>query len=96
MPTTPSNIMEAEEAVAFARVRSMKAFYLHAVKYAVVIAFLAVVNLLTSPLYFWAIWPALGWGIALAIDGLKTFDMVPFLNADWEKRQVENYLKRKL
>lgn len=96
MPLTPNTIAEAEEAVAFARVRHIKAFYLHIVRYVVIIAFLAIINILTSPHYFWAIWPALGWGIALIGHGLTTFDMVPFLNADWEKRQVEHYLKRKL
>ena len=96
MPTTPNNMMEAQEAVAFARVRSIRSFYLRVVKYVAVVTFLAVINLLTSPHYFWAIWPALGLGIALIMDGLRTFDMVPFLNADWEKRKVEHYLKRKL
>jgi len=55
-----------------------------------------VINLLTNPGYFWVIWPALGWGIALASHALKTFELIPFLNADWEKKQVENHLGRKL
>ena len=96
MPATPINSIEAEEAVAFARVRNIKAFYMHVARYVVLVAFLALVNLLTSPDYFWAIWPALGLGIAVIGHGLRTFDMVPFLNADWERRQVEHYLKRKL
>lgn len=96
MPLTPSNLAEAEETVAFARVRRIKGFYLHIVKYVVVIALLSIINLVTSPHYFWAIWPALGWGIGLIGHGLTTFDMVPFLNADWEKRKVETYLGRKL
>lgn len=96
MPTTPTNTTEAEEAVAFAHVRNIKAFYLHVVRYCVIVAVLSVINLLTSPHYFWAVWPALGLGIALVGHGLRTFDMVPFLNANWEKRQVEQYLKRKL
>jgi hypothetical protein len=57
---------------------------------------LTVINLLTNPGYFWVIWPALGWGIALASHALKTFELIPFLNADWEKKQVENHLGRKL
>ncbi len=96
MALTPSNLAEAEETVAFARVRRIKAFYLHIVKYVGVIAMLSIINLVTSPHYFWAAWPALGWGIGLIGHGLATFDMVPFLNADWEKRKVERYLGRKL
>ena len=36
--------------------------------YLIVIAFLAVVNHLASPGYWWVIWPALGWGLGLAIS----------------------------
>lgn len=96
MPITATNITEAEETVAFARVRRIKAFYLHIVKYVVVIAFLTVINLVTGPQYLWVVWPALGWGIALIGRGLSAFELVPFLNADWEKRKVETYLGRKL
>ncbi|TBN09565.1 helix-turn-helix domain-containing protein [Agrobacterium cavarae] len=87
---------EAEEAIAFERVRKIKKFYLHVAQYVLVIAMLVVINLVTSPHYFWAIWPALGWGVALAMNGMTTFDLVPFLNAAWERKKVEDYLGRKL
>ncbi len=87
---------EAEEALAFERVRKIKKFYLHVAQYVLVIAMLVVINLVTSSHYFWAIWPALGWGVALAMNGMTTFDLVPFLNAAWERKKVEDYLGRKL
>jgi uncharacterized membrane protein len=62
----------------------------------VIVGFLVVVNLLTFPRYFWAGWVAVAWGLALVLHGLRTFDKIPFLNADWEKRTVEKYLGRKL
>ncbi len=96
MPYIPTNTAQAEEAIAFARVRRVKKFYMHLAQYVVVIAALVIINLVSSPHYFWAIWPALGWGVALAVDALTTFDMVPFLNADWEKKKAETYLGRKL
>lgn len=34
--------------------------------YVVVIGMLAIINLMTSRQYFWFIWPALGWGVAIA------------------------------
>jgi len=44
------------------------AFDVHLRVYAVVIAFLVVIWLLTDPGgYFWPIWPALGWGLAVGI-----------------------------
>jgi hypothetical protein len=39
----------------------------------IVMAFLVVIWLLTSPGgYFWPIWPMLGWGIGLASHGLAS------------------------
>ncbi|KQM33403.1 XRE family transcriptional regulator [Rhizobium sp. Leaf68] len=96
MQSTAVGSREAEEALAFERVRKIKKFYLHVAQYVLVIAMLVVINLVTSPHYFWAIWPALGWGVALAMNGMTTFDLVPFLNAAWERKKVEDYLGRKL
>jgi hypothetical protein len=96
MPNYVASHTEAEEAIAFAKVRRIKKFYLHLIQYVVVLCVLTVINLLTNPGYFWVIWPALGWGIALTSHALKTFELIPFLNADWEKKQVENHLGRKL
>jgi hypothetical protein len=30
------------------------------------------------------------------LEGLRAFDKSPFLNGQWEKRQVESYLGREL
>lgn len=88
--------VRTDEALALAHVRKVKSFYLHLAQYVVVIAALAVLNLFTSPHYWWVVWPALGWGIGIASHGLRVFDKVPFLNGDWERRQAEKYLGRKL
>jgi hypothetical protein len=64
--------------------------------YGVIISFLAIVNLLTYRHYLWFFWPALGWGFGLLIYGLVVFDKIPFLNGEWERRQVEKQLGRKL
>ena len=88
--------VSAEEALAFARVRKLKRFYMHVIQYVVIIAFLAVVNLLSYPRYLWVGWAALGWGLGIVLEGLRVYDKIPFLNGDWERRQVEKYLGRKL
>lgn len=45
------------------------ALKVHAVVYLSVIAFLVMIWFLTSPFgYFWPIWPAMAWGLALAIQ----------------------------
>ena len=96
MPSIAVNAREAEEAIAFERIRKIKKFYLRVAYYLVIMAGLTVVNIITNPHYFWVVWPALGWGVALVLSGLTTFDLVPFLNAAWERKKVEDYLGRKL
>ena len=94
--TSINSDLRADEALALAHVRNIKAFYLHLGQYALVIAGLAVINLMTSPGYLWFIWPAVGWGLGIAMHGLRVFDKVPFLNAAWERREVEKVLGRRL
>lgn len=49
------------------------ALRVHLAVYLSVIAFLCVIWLLTTPFgYFWPIWPALGWGLAVAIHAACT------------------------
>ncbi|MDX3806662.1 2TM domain-containing protein [Bosea thiooxidans] len=85
-----------DEELALNQVREIKLFYLRLVQYAVVVAILAAVNLTTDARYLWFLWVALFWGMALVFRGLRVFDRVPFLNADWERRQVERRLGRQL
>jgi hypothetical protein len=49
----------------------------HALIYAIVIAGLALLNLATSPHVLWFVFPAIGWGIALAIHALSVFMLSP-------------------
>ncbi len=48
-----------------------KSLRTHAIVYALVMAFLVVIWLVTSPGgYFWPVWPMVGWGFGLAMHGL--------------------------
>lgn len=100
MTTTDSQSLSPDEALALAHVRKLRGFYIHFAQYCIVIAFLAAVNLLTVRHYhyyvLWFIWPALGWGMGILFHGLRVFDKIPFLNGDWERRQVEKYLGHKI
>jgi transcriptional regulator with XRE-family HTH domain len=95
-PATQSQSVRADEALALAHVRKVKAFYIHLAQYVFVIAALTAANLAVSPHYFWVLWIAAGWGFGLLFDGLRVFDKLPFLSAEWERSQVERYLGRKL
>jgi transcriptional regulator with XRE-family HTH domain len=94
-PTLSQNVSN-DEALALAHVRKLKSLYMHAATYVTINGFLLIVNLLTYPRHLWAAWSALGWGIGLLLHALRVFDKVPFLNGDWERRQVEKQLGRKL
>lgn len=91
-----SNEVSIEEKKAFEHVRKVKGFYSHLVVYILVIAGLFVLNLITLPEYIWAKWPAMGWGIGLLSHGLQTFKLFTLFGPEWEKKQVEKRLGRKL
>ena len=85
-----------EQLLAYSKVRRLKGFYLHVIRYVVVIAGLALINLMTSPNNIWFIWPMLGWGLALVIHALAVFTRFTLFSTDWERRTAERYLGRKL
>ena len=45
----------------------------HFIVYIAVIAFLFIVNLITTPGMWWVLWPAAGWGLGLFLHGLFTY-----------------------
>ena len=94
-PTTP-HAFDAEEALAFAQVRKLKGFYLHLAQYVIVVTLLLGINLWTHPQYLWVGWVAMGWGIGVLFHGLRVFERFSPFGADWEKKEVEKRLGRKI
>ncbi|NNC99639.1 MAG: Pr2TM family membrane protein [Gammaproteobacteria bacterium] len=92
----PTETITSEEQMALEYVRELKGFYSHLAAYVLTIALLFIINYLTSPGYIWAVWPAFGWGIGIALHGISMFKEFNLFGADWEKRQVEKRLGRKL
>ena len=72
------------------RVSEIKEFYQHLATYVVINAVLVVINLLTSPQYFWFVWPLLGWGIGVALHALSVFGGV--WGKDWEERKINEIM----
>lgn len=93
-PANPN--VRADEALALAHVRKIKAFYIHLTQYVVIVGALAILNLFTMPSYPWILWVAGGWGVGVVAHGLRVFNKVPFLNGAWERQEVEKYLGREL
>ena len=93
-----------------ARARQLRLWYLHIGLYAVVIVFLLVINAVTRDapgsymfgghMYhhgggdWWVIWPALGWGIALAIHTVFVLVGGAGKMAAWEDRKVDQLVRR--
>ncbi len=94
-PASPA-AFDADEALAFAQVRKLKGFYLHLAQYVVVVALLLGINLWTRPQYLWVGWVAMGWGIGVLFHGLRVFERYSPFGAEWEKKQVEKRLGRKI
>ncbi|PMN72426.1 2TM domain-containing protein [Enterovibrio norvegicus] len=96
-PDMPADVkITEEETRVINQVREIKGFYSHLMTYALVIAGLFILNYMSSPEYIWAWWPAMGWGIGIISHGLSAFEVLNFFGADWERKQVEKRLGRKL
>ncbi|WP_447926538.1 2TM domain-containing protein [Vreelandella sp. EE27] len=78
------------------KVRAIKDFYAHLISYVLIISLLFVINLVSGTGYMWAWWPAMGWGIGIISHGLSAFEVLNFFGPEWEKKQIEKRLGRKL
>lgn len=76
------------------KVEEMKGFYGNFFSYIIVITGLAILNLITSPEHWWFLYPALGWGIGVAVHGMAVFNYMPFLGANWEERKLKELLDK--
>lgn len=65
------NVTQKQEMERRERIR--RGILLNITTYLVVIAFLAIINFMTSPGYWWVIWPALGWGLGLTLSIVSRF-----------------------
>jgi 2TM domain len=77
--------------IARRRVKAKLGLYIHAAVYVVVNAFLALVQSQTTPQYAWALWPAAGWGLGLAIHAA-----VVLLSSSGVRERMEAEELRKL
>jgi len=71
------------------RVKELKGFYGNLTSYCLVIPFLAVLNLITSPEQLWFYWPMLGWGIGLTAHGINTFG----IGRNWEEKKIRELME---
>ena len=92
----PFSAEEKREQEAFSYVRKLRGFYFHAAQYVIINTLLVVVNVIVSPHRIWFLWVVLGWGLGLISHAFRVFSRHQFFGAEWEIRQVERRLGRKL
>jgi hypothetical protein len=71
------------------RVKDLKGFYGNLTSYCLVIPFLFILNMITSPEQLWFYWPMLGWGIGLLAHAVNTFG----IGKDWEERKIKQLME---
>jgi sensor histidine kinase YesM len=76
------------------QVSAMRGFYKHAAVYCIVIVSLGVLNLVKSPTKIWFLYPALGWGIGLALHGFAVWGHSIWLGKDWEDKKIAQLMAR--
>jgi peptidoglycan biosynthesis protein MviN/MurJ (putative lipid II flippase) len=94
--TTSTAHISDDEKEALAYVKDIKGFYSDLMSFIVIVPALFILNYFTSPAYMWAWWVLFGWGISLAIHALSVFEFFHLFSPDWEKKQIEKRLGRKL
>ena len=64
---------EEQRQGAIRRIRAKREFWLHFATYVAVNALLVVIWAMTSPSYFWPVWPMLGWGIGVVAHAVSVY-----------------------
>ncbi|HSD08347.1 2TM domain-containing protein [Flavobacterium sp.] len=76
------------------RVIEIRKFYQHLTVFVLCNPIIIVVNLMTSPGYLWFLWSLFGWGIAIVLHAMKTFNFSPFFDKEWEERKIREILDK--
>ena len=97
MSTEPAGSIDSNESASAERARrrlvSEKGFYVHLATYVLVIAGLFIINVLTGHGRRWFVWPAVGWGIGIAVHALSAFGLIGLLGRDWEERRLKELIE---
>jgi hypothetical protein len=76
------------------KVINKRDFLNNLMSYCVIIPILFFINWFTSSAYWWAVWPAFGWGIGLFFHGISAYGVLKLFDDNWEKREIEKELSK--
>ena len=85
---------EEEQAIAY--VENVKGFYIHLLSFLVIMPALVGLNLLISPQVMWFWYVLAPWLVAFVLHAIFTFPILKLFGPEWEKREVEKRLGRRL
>ena len=74
-------------------VKKKSEFFKHLGSYFIMSGFFIVLNIITSPGVFWAIFPILGWGLGVMFHALSVWGL-PFRGKYWEERAILREMER--
>lgn len=72
------------------RVKEIKAFYSHLITFVLINMVLFMINMLTSPSFWWFIFPLLGWGISLISHWISVYGIK--FGKEWEERKIRKIM----
>jgi hypothetical protein len=76
------------------RVEELKGFYAHLIVYVVVNGVLVLINLWTSPVFLWFLFPLVGWGIGLFFHAVFGFGLFGVFTKEWEEKKIREYMEK--
>lgn len=76
-------------------VRRKRIFYLLLGIWVVLSVMWFTIDMLDGSDSYWFYWPMLGVGAGVAVTGLVLLGVGGLLGPEWERRQVENYVRRR-
>ena len=75
------------------KVKAKKGFFVHFGVFCATVLFLFTINFLTSPKFWWFLFPTLGWGIGIVAHYIGVFGISDQSVEDWENKELEKEMR---
>jgi hypothetical protein len=76
------------------KVKAKKGFFVHFGVFCATVVFLFTINFLTSPKFWWFLFPTLGWGIGIVAHYIGVFGISDPSVEDWENKELEKEMRK--
>jgi len=76
------------------KVKAKKGFFVHFGVFCATVLFLFTINFLTSPKFWWFLFPTLGWGIGIVAHYIGVFGISDPSVEDWENKELEKEIRK--